>query len=219
MQLNADFTQRCVVHGDELEWVPSPTAGVDRRMLDRIGDEVARATSIVRYAASSTFPKHTHSGGEEFFVLDGVFHDEHGSYPAGSYVRNPPQSTHAPFSEGGCVIFVKLWQFDRDDRTRIVIDTNKMRFVPSQGCHVLPLFHDGREDVRVERWPAGYTFTLQQHAGIELLVLHGELEAPQALRKHSWLRVPIGEACTVLARTDATVWIKTDHLRHIALPH
>src|SRR4029453_8145250 len=116
MQLNADFSQRAVVHAAMLEWTRSPIAGVERRMLDRIGGEVARATSIVRYAPGSRFSRHTHSGGEEFFVLEGVFQDERGDYPAGSEVRNPPDSSHTPGSRPGCVIFVKLRQFDPDDR-------------------------------------------------------------------------------------------------------
>ena len=98
MELNADFSQRAVVHAARLPWVASPMAGVERRMLDRIGAEVARATSIVRYAPQSRFSPHVHGGGEEFLVLDGVFQDEHGDYPAGSYVRNPPTSRHTPGS-------------------------------------------------------------------------------------------------------------------------
>ena len=125
MNLNADFSQRVAVHAATLPWVPSPMAGVERRMLDRIGDEVARATSIVRYAPHSHFSRHTHGGGEEFLVLDGVFQDEHGDYPAGSYIRNPPTSAHTPGSEIGCTIFVKLWQFDPADRTQIAVDTSK----------------------------------------------------------------------------------------------
>jgi ChrR Cupin-like domain len=112
MNLNSDFRARAAVHAARLDWTPSPIPGVDRRMLDRIGDEVARATSIVRYAAYSHFSPHTHGGGEEFLVLEGVFQDEHGDYPPGTYVRNPPTSSHTPGSEPGCTIFVKLWQFD-----------------------------------------------------------------------------------------------------------
>jgi anti-sigma factor ChrR (cupin superfamily) len=96
MEINADFSRRVAVHAARLPWVPSPMAGVKRRMLDRIGDEVARATSIVRYAPGSRFSPHTHGGGEEFLVLEGVFQDEHGDFPAGSYVRNPPTSRHSP---------------------------------------------------------------------------------------------------------------------------
>ena len=113
MNLNSDFGARAAVHAARRDWTPSPIPGVDRRMLDRVGDEVARATSIVRYAAHSRFAPHTHTGGEEFLVLNGVFQDEQGDYPAGAYVRNPPTSSHTPRSEAGCTIFVKLWQFDR----------------------------------------------------------------------------------------------------------
>src|SRR5262244_2834830 len=122
--LNADFNQRVVSHRADATWVPSPLPGVDRRMLDRIGGEVARATSVVRYAPHSQFSSHTHGGGEEFLVLDGVFQDEHGDYPACTYVRNPPTSSHTPGSEPGCTIFVKLWQFDPDDRTPVRIETS-----------------------------------------------------------------------------------------------
>src|SRR5438552_8882181 len=107
MDLNADFSKRAVVHAAEIPWKASPIAGVDRRMLDRIGDEVARATSIVRYAPNSKFSPHVHTGGEEFVVLEGVFQDEHGDFPAGSYIRNPPESSQAPGSIPGCTIFVK----------------------------------------------------------------------------------------------------------------
>ena len=117
MNLNAEFGARAAVHAARLDWTPSPIPGVDRRMLDRLGDEVARATSIVRYAPHSHFSPHTHGGGEEFLVLDGIFQDEHGDYPAGTYVRNPPTTSHTPGSEPGCTLFVKLWQFDPDDRT------------------------------------------------------------------------------------------------------
>ena len=105
MDLNADFTKRVVVHAATLDWKPSPMPGVERRMLDRIGEEVARATSIVRYAPESQFSPHVHGGGEEFLVLEGVFQDEHGDFPEGSYVRNPPQSRHTPgraVGSGGC---------------------------------------------------------------------------------------------------------------------
>ena len=96
MLINADFSQRVVVRPDDIEWVPSPMPGVERKMLDRIGEEVARATSIVRYAPNSYFSAHSHGGGEEFLVLEGVFSDEHADYPVGTYVRNPIGSSHTP---------------------------------------------------------------------------------------------------------------------------
>ena len=123
--INADFIQRVVIATDTLPWIASPQAGIERRLLDRIGGEVARATSLVRYAPASTFPAHEHGLGEEFFVLDGVFSDEHGDYGEGTYVRNPPRSRHTPRTAGGCTIFVKLRQMPPTEAKRIVIDTAK----------------------------------------------------------------------------------------------
>ena len=221
MELNADFSQRAVVHAARLAWVPSPMLGVERRMLDRIGDEVARATSIVRYAPHSHFSPHTHGGGEEFVVLDGVFQDEHGDYPAGSYVRNPPTSRHTPGSEQGCVIFVKLWQFAPHDRTDVRIDTGKKPFEPAPGrtgVEFMPLFHDAREDVRLERWAPNSRVELMAPGGIELLVLDGNFtESGEDFAVHSWLRLPAG--ATLRAQAGAhgcKAWVKTGHLAHVS---
>src|SRR5262245_26109873 len=217
MEINADFTQKAVVHAAALEWVSSPTPGVERRMLDRIGGEVARATSIVRYASNSHFPRHVHGGGEEFLVLEGVFQDEHGDYPAGYYIRNPPTSAHDPGSEKGCTIFVKLWQFDPADRTDLRIDTNKLAFAADPrrtGVAVAPLFKDAHETVTLERWSAGAEVALQSPAGLELLVLDGDFfEAAERFGYQSWLRLPGGSEARVRAGGNGCrVWMKTGHL-------
>jgi anti-sigma factor ChrR (cupin superfamily) len=137
MNVNADFTLKAVMDTNALAWEPSPMSGVDRQPLDRVGDEVARASSIVRYAAGAGYSTHTHGGGEEILVLDGIFSDEHGHYPAGTYLRNPPGSSHTPFSADGCTLFVKLRQFHPADATPIHIDTRTL--VPRAGggfiCH------------------------------------------------------------------------------------
>jgi hypothetical protein len=196
MNLNADFARRAAVHAGRLEWTPSPVPGVDRRMLDRIGDEVARATSIVRYAPNSRFSPHTHGGGEEFLVLDGVFEDEHGVFPAGSYIRNPPTSSHTPGSGPGCTIFVKLWQFDSHDRTQLRLGAGSGGFAPAAGrpgVDVRPLFEDAHEQVRLERWVAGANIVLPVPGGIELLVLDGGFtENGKFFEIQSWLRLPAG---------------------------
>ena len=220
MDLNADFSQRTVVHAARLAWSPSPMIGVERRMLDRIGDEVARATSIVRYAPQSRFSAHTHGGGEEFLVLEGVFEDEHGHYPAGSYVRNPPTSSHTPGSELGCVIFVKLWQFEPDDRTGVRIDTGKLPFLPAPGrtgVEFMSLFKDAREDVRLERWAPNAHIELTEPGGIELLVLDGHFtDGAEDFAVQSWLRLPA--AARVRAKAGAKgskLWVKSGHLAHL----
>jgi ChrR Cupin-like domain len=220
MNLNADFTKRAVVHAATLDWQASPMAGVERRMLDRIGDEVARATSIVRYAPGSHFSPHVHSGGEEFLVLDGVFQDEHGDFGPGSYVRNPPGSRHTPRSILGCTMFVKLWQFDLADRTHVLIDTSKMALLDVKerdGVRVLPLFRDAREDVRLEQWAPGTTIELDPDGGLEILVLRGGFsEGGETYGAQSWLRLPIGERFSARAGIDCCrVWIKEGHLRYI----
>jgi hypothetical protein len=224
MELNSDFIRRAVMHGARLDWVASPIAGIDRRMLDRVGAEVARATTIVRYAPDSQFSAHVHSGGEEILVLDGVFQDEHGDFPAGSYIRNPPQSRYTPGSGPGCTIFTKLWQFDPADRTHVRIDTAKMRYVrPADRPDVdlLPLFRDRREDVRLERWPAASRVHLALPGGGEFLVLEGAFEeAGDTFEPQSWLRLPPGcQLEAVAGPRGCTVWIKTGHLGYpLAIP-
>ena len=149
MNINDDFSQRVVVLSEGEPWAASPLPGVARRMLDRIGDEVARATSIVRYAPNSFFSPHTHGGGEEFLVLNGIFSDEHGDYGPGTYVRNPPGSEHRPSSAGGCTIFVKLRQMLPSDQTRVCIDTSTATWQsgPEAGVENIPLYQYGTEQV------------------------------------------------------------------------
>ncbi|MGN6118386.1 MAG: cupin domain-containing protein [Rhodanobacter sp.] len=224
MQLNADFSQRVAVHAATLDWVPSPVAGIDRRMLDRIGGEVARATSIVRYAPNSHFSPHTHGGGEEFLVLDGVFQDETGDFPAGSYVRNPPQSRHAPGSASGCTIFVKLWQFDPLDRTPLRRHPSALEFTPEElraGVAVKPLFRDVCEEVRLEHWgPHTRVRWPVLPGGGEILVVDGVFhESNEHFGRLSWLRLPPGAALDAHAGRDGCqLWVKTGHLARPSSP-
>ena len=219
MEINADFSARVVVHSANLDWQESPMKGVHRRMLDRVGGEVARATSIVRYAPNSKFSSHVHTGGEEFIVLEGVFQDEHGDFPAGSYIRNPPQSSHTPGSDVGCIIFVKLWQFDLQDRTHVRSHIDKAGTVYNatrKNVQVSTLFADHRESVRLEKWAPDCEVTLDVYEGAEILVLDGAFtEGGDTLQQLSWLRLPEGSAFTGKTGKDgAKVWVKTNHLKH-----
>lgn len=220
MELNADFTKTALVHSAEAPWIASPMPGVDRRMLDRIGDEVARATSIVRYAPGSAFSAHTHTGGEEFIVLEGVFQDEHGDYPAGTYVRNPPTTQHTPRSEGGCTIFVKLWQFDMDDRTQFRKDMKAELGTPENGISIAELHRDARETVTYRAAKSEADVAIMAKGGIEVLVLEGLLNTEEeSLEAGSWLRLPEGVPFNAKSGTEgAKFWVKTGHLPFAQAP-
>lgn len=216
MQLNADFSARVVLRPDEVEWTPSPMHGVERKMLDRIGDEVARATSIVRYAAESSFSAHTHGGGEEFLVLEGIFSDEYGDYGAGTYVRNPIGSRHTPRSAPGCTLFVKLRQFERSDTEQKAIDTRNAPFRPGlvPGLSVLPLHSHLSENVALVRWAPGTRFAMHQHrGGEEILVLDGVFEDEYGrYPQGSWLRNPDRSSHTPFSDEGCLIYVKTGHL-------
>jgi hypothetical protein len=219
MRVNADFEQRTIVRFDENDWVPSPMPGVERKMLDRIGEEVARATTIVRFAPGSAFSPHTHDGGEEYLVLDGTFQDENGDFPVGSYVRNPPTSSHTPAARDGATILVKLHQFDRDDRELVQIDSRSANWsVFKDGVETLVLHNDAREKVVMERWKPGATRELDASGGLELFVVEGDIiEMGDELGRWGWLRLPVGSVFRATAgAAGARVWIKTGHLRHVA---
>ena len=220
MDLNADFTSRALVHSAQIDWVPSPMAGVDRRMLDRIGGEVARATSIVRYAAGSHFSEHSHTGGEEFIVLEGVFQDEHGDYPAGTYVRNPPTTAHTPRSDGGCTIFVKLWQFDMDDRNQFRVTMADALGPVVEGIATAQLHRDACESVTYRVLDASATLTNTDAGGIELLILDGAVKhGDELLAKGAWLRLPEAVPLTLTAMGGgAKLWMKTGHLPYAKPP-
>lgn len=220
MKINADFDQRVAVHSAQMAWVKSPMPGVSRRPLDRVGAEVARATSIVRYAPGSKFSSHVHTGGEEFVVLEGVFQDEHGDYPAGSYIRNPPQSSHTPGSDVGCVIFVKLWQFDPDDLNQVRLNSNFMQAIPAvdqPGVSILPLYMDAGESVSIQYWRPSAVVDIELPDGGEFLVLDGDFtEGDEVLINQSWLRLPCDSKLHAVAGSGgAKVWVKQRHLNRV----
>ena len=224
MLINADFTRRASLASENYQWVSSPQNGVERVMLDRVGAEKARATSIVRYAPDSYFPHHLHPGGEEILVLSGTFSADNIDYPAGWYLRNPPNSGHQPYSKEGAVIFVKLWQMPAEEARYVAIDTNDAANWQKQGnrdvCH---LFSDASEQVSLKRLNANEAlFTGTVRGGAEILVLDGELidddiiDNAQTYTRGSWIRLPVGALPKIKAGAQGvTVYLKTGHLSHI----
>ena len=216
MLLNTDISRRVVIDTEKEPWLDSPLPGVRRRMLERDGEEVARATSLVRYAPGSRFSEHSHGLGEEFLVLEGVFSDEHGDYPAGTYVRNPPGSSHRPHSRDGCTLFVKLRQMHEKDRRFVRIDTAGEPWSPGgePGLLVMPLHSDERESVALAKLEPGTRLERHDHLeGEEIWVLEGVLEDDDGVYpKGTWLRNPPGSSHARRSEAGCIYYSKTGHL-------
>ena len=153
--LNMNFDQPVVIATEQMDWEGSPMEGVWRKPLAREAAEHGHTTSVVRFEAGSRFSPHPHPLGEEILVLDGVFSDEHGDYPAGTYLRNPPGSSHTPHSNEGCILLVKLDQMDVSDDLEVRIDTRKGKWLPGEDdLQVMPSHYFDTEMVALYKWPA-----------------------------------------------------------------
>jgi anti-sigma factor ChrR (cupin superfamily) len=217
MDLRADFARREVVRTGGEVWRPSPMAGAERYLLDRLGEETARETSIARYGAGARFGADVH-GGEEFLVLAGSLHDDASDCPEGTYVRNPIGTAHPRWAgPDGAVVFVKLHQFAATDTQRALIDTRTARWrqglVP--GLTVLPLHEHGSEHVALVRWAPSTRFMPHQHwGGEEILVLDGVFEDDHGTYpKGTWLRSPhLSAHHPFTGPQGALIYVKTGHL-------
>lgn len=215
MMLNMNFSERLVINTGQQEWLSSPAQGVWRKPLEREAKESGHTTSIVKYEPGSRFKSHSHPKGEEILVLEGVFSDETGDFPAGSYIRNPPGSQHAPFSEEGCTILVKLNQFSPNDLQQIRIDTRNTDWLPGiGGLQVMPLHEFEHEHVALVKWPAGEVFQPHRHfGGEEILVLSGIFQDEHGVYPAGcWLRSPHMSQHYPRAEEETIIWVKTGHL-------
>lgn len=216
MLVNADFSRRAVVTTPQQRWIPSPQTGVERIMLDRMGAEKGRATSIVKYVPGSQFPSHMHPGGEEIFVLDGTFCEGDKEYPAGWYLRNPPGSAHQPSSAEGAVIFVKLWQMPSNEAHHVRINTNDPANWENTTRHkICRLFSSESETVFLQRLGPGEILSTDMKHGTEILVVSGTaLVEYESLREGEWMRFPPGDYPTIAGGPGGTkLYVKTGHLK------
>ncbi len=215
MNIHSDYSKRVVINQHDLPWGNSPEHGIERRMLDRIGGEVAKATSIVRYQPGAKFKSHTHDLGEEIFVLDGVFSDETGDYPAGTYIMNPPGSSHEPFSDLGCTLFVKLRHLGIDQVEREIVDTNSATWFQGlvPGLMVLPLMRQGTGSSLVRWQPQTYFNPHKHYGGEEIYVIDGVFEDEHGRYPvGSWIRSPHMSLHKPFSKEGCTIFVKTGHL-------
>lgn len=220
--LNADFSRSAVMDTAAMEWQASPSPTVWRKRLDLVDGEFSRVTSVVRYDAASAFRPHDHPQGEEILVLEGVFSDEHGDYPAGTYLLNPPGFRHAPFSAEGCVLFVKLCQFAGTGREHVVVDTRSAEWqAAAPGVERLPLYEDERfpEDIALLRiaagadLPAALTTPEAAPQGLEIFVVSGRLNSDaDRLNAGAWLRESRGLHRSFTAAAETALYLKRNHL-------
>ena len=213
--LNMDFTKQIVSRPQDQQWVASPADGVSRIHLEREAQESGHTTSIVKFEAGSSFPRHLHTRGEEIYVLEGVFSDELGDYPAGTYLRNPAGSSHAPFTHTGCKLFVKLDQFQAGDREQVVIRPDEQRWCPGIGhLQVLPLHEFGTESTALVYWPAKEKFQPHHHwGGEEILVLKGVFQDEYGeYPTDSWIRSPHMSQHNPFVEEETLILVKVGHL-------
>jgi anti-sigma factor ChrR (cupin superfamily) len=220
--INGDLSVRAAADTESMEWTPSPSGTVWRKRVHLVGaPESGQVTSIVRYEPESSFPAHGHPEGEEILVLDGVFSDEHGDWPAGTYLLNPEGFRHAPYSKEGCLLFVKLRQFPGRDREHIAVDTNYLEWQPgtAHGISLKPLYAQGgySDTVRLERWQPGADPGLVSYEyGAELFVLEGSFSDDEGdYGKGSWLRLPAGASHHPHSAEGCLLYIKQSGLPYL----
>lgn len=197
--LNGDLSIRVDVDTATMEWTASPSGTVWRKRVHRVGPaESGQVTSVVRYEPDSQFPPHDHPEGEEILVLEGVFSDEHGDWPAGTYLLNPEGFRHQPFSREGCVLLVKLRQYPGAARAQLQIRSQDLEWQATDvvGRSEKQLYQQqGFSDhMRLECW-AGRAALGKLHwpDGAEIFVIGGVMADREGVyEKGSWLRLPPG---------------------------
>jgi anti-sigma factor ChrR (cupin superfamily) len=220
--INGNLSSVVAVDTESMPWTPSPSCTVWRRRVHLVGPpESGQVTSIVRYEPGATFPKHDHPNGEEILVLEGVFSDEHGDWPAGTYLLNPEGFRHAPFSRDGCVLFVKLRQFPGRDRIHVAIQTGDLAWSPTNepGVASKQLYEQAgfADSMHLARWAAnadrGQT---AYEKGAELFVINGEFSDESGRhRQGAWLRFPVGGSHVPSTQTGCTLFVKLGGLGYL----
>jgi len=205
-----------------MAWTPSPSGTVWRKRVHLVGPaESGQVTSVVRYDRNSSFPVHDHPDGEEILVLQGVFSDQQGDWPAGTFLLNPEGFRHAPFSKEGCVLLVKLRQYPGTDRRHVAVDTNKLPWQSSEIARLSrkPLYRqEGFADsVELQKWEQGADPGVVTYPeGAEIFVIDGGFEDENGrFGQGCWLRFPAGASHELQSHGGCTLYVKTGGLAYL----
>jgi anti-sigma factor ChrR (cupin superfamily) len=213
--LNMDFSKAVCLLPEDQCWIKSPIDGITRITLEREAKESGHTTSFVKFEPGCCFTPHQHPHGEEIYVLEGLFSDEYGDYPAGTYIRNPPGSYHQPFTKEGCTLFVKLEQFQKDDVKHVVLRPPEQHWQAGIGkLKVLPLHTHKTESTALVFWPANEVFQPHTHwGGEEILVLKGMfIDEYGEYPKGSWIRSPHMSKHFPRVEEETLILVKVGHL-------
>jgi anti-sigma factor ChrR (cupin superfamily) len=213
--LNMDLSKAVYLRPEDQDWITSPVDGVSRIYLEREAAESGHTTSFVKFEPDSFFPPHKHPQGEEIYVMEGVFSDEMGDYPAGSYIRNPPGSYHKPFTRQGCTLFVKLEQFQKEDTLRVVLRPTEQHWRPGIGnLKVLSLHTDKSQSTALVFWPKNEVFQPHTHwGGEEIVVIKGTfIDEFGSYPAGTWLRSPHMSKHCPHVEEDTLILVKVGHL-------
>ncbi|NOQ87877.1 MAG: cupin [Gammaproteobacteria bacterium] len=217
LPLNMDFSKALCSHPDEQQWLKSPADGVSRIHLEREAAESGHTTSFVKFEPGSFFPPHQHPLGEEIYVLDGTFSDEGGDYPAGTYIRKPPGSHHKPFTRNGCILFVKLDQFQTGDTKHVVSRPGDQQWQQGIGnLKILSLHTFNTESTALVWWPENEIFQAHSHwGGEEIVVIKGAfIDEHGTYPKGSWIRSPHMSKHFPRVEEETLILVKVGHLNN-----
>ena len=216
MKFNDDISQRVALNSSTLPWIDSSLSRFQSKLLERHTEELAKTTSIVRYEANTQFETQTYPLGQEILILEGDYVDGDGIYGAGTYIKNPPNSSHTISSKSGCTLFVKNNYLTLDDNQRTILDTQSADWFQGlvTGLTVLPLAEFGTKHTALVRWAPETRFNPHRHfGGEEILVLEGVFE--DEFGKYpvgTWIRSPHMSGHHPFSIEGCLILVMTGHL-------
>lgn len=215
-QVHADLLTRVSVLPTSLMWHQTHYTGIWFGCFES-DDEVQEhpVTMLTRFDPGGFFPLHGHPGGEEILVLEGNFIDETGVHPPGTYMLNPEGFIHRPYSDEGCLTFVKLRQHGgktrQQVRTNIFNDSWQPGRIPP--IQVQPAYEQAgfSEKVWFERWLPGTQLLDVVETDIkEIFLVEGSWsDELGSYPTGSWLRYPPNCPYSPFSETGCLIYVKT----------